>query len=340
MPVLYDNRRATSAPIASSTAWRRSSSTAAPPASGHRRRLRHGDDLRCDVARRISWRRDLSGDPDFSGGAVPARRQAAARRGPQAADASSAGRPSGRCSRACSWATWTWSRAWSGGCAPSSAAAAGAVIATGGHGRAMMAPRPSWSSRSIDLTLHRSPDGLGTQPGDRSCRLLAARSRLDSYLCRKNDGHLIRSSARRSSRCAGGRRRASRSGRLSRDRSIRSSAITGKGSGADRCASSSAKPTSSTRSTNGAAPSASRRRLPGGCEERPFQSPRKSSGPSESDSRAAHVARGATPVWLRARKRARRRARRRSTHCGPARAGREGRCVARRSIGFARSMPS
>ena len=86
-----------------------------PRQAADRRRLRHGDDARCDHREgRISRRRDLSRRARF-----PPTRCFSARRACRASTsasrrASSAGRRSARWSRGCSGDTWGWSRGWCG----------------------------------------------------------------------------------------------------------------------------------------------------------------------------------------------------------------------------------
>ena len=79
------------------------------------RRLRNGDDARCDQREgRVPGRRDLSGRDHLRRRAVPARGAPAADRRAQAVARSWAARRSARWSRACSGATSAWSKAWSG----------------------------------------------------------------------------------------------------------------------------------------------------------------------------------------------------------------------------------
>ena len=109
---------------------------------------------------------------------------------------------------------------------------------------------------------------------------------VEAYLCRKNDGHLIRIVGPAFEQVCGWAARGVPSRSRAAASIVTSSATTPRGRGAGRCASSSAKRTCSTCSTSGAAPWACQRMVdvePGD----QTQTPRLASGASRTRGRAA-----------------------------------------------------
>ena len=181
------------------------------PPGAHRRGLRHGHDLR----RHLGAGRVPSAASSARASTSPPTRCSS---GPRACRAwtcasrrrSSGERRSGRCSPACSTATSAWSRASSAACATNSEARS-AAVATGGLAE-MIAPetavdrgrrpRPHAARPADDLGEEQPAVGAGLRARvirpagtpattefmdtDTFCR------EIESYLCRKNDGHLVR----------------------------------------------------------------------------------------------------------------------------------------------------
>ena len=190
MPILYEKPAEVGADrIANSiAAYERYGQ--AQRSAAHHRGSRHGDDLRRGHGEgRVSRRCHLPGSADRRRRAVSARGATAARRRAQAGDASSVGRRSARSSRACSTATSAWSK---GLIAPDDRRARRrGDVHRDRWARAARSCRRRRSSTRVepDITLHglrivweRKPD----------VDVADSAAQIETYLCQKNDGHLIR----------------------------------------------------------------------------------------------------------------------------------------------------